>query len=111
MLKFILILSILFTGCIFDEEERDEPNYATYGTATVYFNQGAANIDLKFEPGHSLYLKFDDEYNHFDGIYDYGTEGNRTWQGLIIRNDEIHGDETAGEVDITDLYYMNSKYF
>ena len=110
MLKFILILSIIFTGCIFDEEEKDEPNYATYGTATVYFGNGTAQIDMVFESGHNLYLIFEDEYSHYNGIYTWSEEpiSVNSWQGLILRNSEFRAAESGSEVDITDLYY-NSK--
>ena len=110
MLKFILILSIIFTGCIFDEEEKDEPNYATYGTATVYFGDGTAQIDLVFEPGHNLYLIFEEEFEYYNGIYSYSEEPIlfNSWQGLILRNSEFRATESGSKVDITDLYY-NSK--
>ena len=110
MLKLLLILSIVFTGCIFDEEEKDEPNYPTYGTATVYFGDGTAQIDMVFEPEHNLYLIFQDEYYHLNGIYTYSDEpiSFNSWQGLILRNPEFRVTESGSEVDITDLYY-NSK--
>lgn len=111
MLKFILILSILFTGCIFDDEDKDDPNYVTYGTATVYFGEGTAQIDLVFEPEHNLYLIFEDEYSHFNGIYTWSEEpiSFNSWQGLILRNPQFKATDSATEVDITDMYYMNDK--